>query len=78
MKAVVRVAAKGEPLPPEDTALLEAMMKPKEYVVRAYILKARNLVPMDDDGASDPYLVVKVSRGTARRIPDPSPRAPWH
>jgi len=60
MKAVVRVAAKGEPLPPEDTALLEAMMKPKEYVVRAYILKARNLVPMDDDGASDPYLVVKL------------------
>ena len=34
MKAVVRVGMKGEPLPPEDQALLEAMMKPKARAAR--------------------------------------------
>jgi len=60
MKAVVRVGMKGEPLPPADQALLDAMMRPQEYVVRAYILSARNLVPMDTDGASDPYIVISL------------------
>jgi len=56
----VRVSMAGEPLPDQDQKLLEAMMKPQEFVIRAYILAARNLVPMDSDGASDPYLVLKL------------------
>jgi len=31
---------------------------PRPYVVRVYVLRARQLVPKDINGSSDPYLVV--------------------
>ncbi|KAK2952288.1 putative C2 domain protein [Blattamonas nauphoetae] len=42
-------------------AALEEEYAPKPYVVRIYILRGRQLVPMDSNGKADPY--IKISNG---------------
>ena len=45
-----------------DKALLLGMKKPKDYVVRVYILTGLRLQPKDADGSSDPYLVAQLGK----------------
>ena len=60
LKAIVRVSKVHEPLPHVDQELFDAMMRPKEFVVRAYVLQGKGLIPHGSDGALDPYLVLRL------------------
>ena len=54
----------GQPLPKRSTDLLSAIMKPREFVVRVYVLEGRGLSQRDPDSPSDPYLRLKLGGTT--------------
>jgi hypothetical protein len=54
LKAVIRVVESDTFVPPED---IQGMSKPKDFVIRVYVLKGE-VVAKDDQGTSDPYLRV--------------------
>ena len=70
LKALVRLSAGSSAAPTEASAsasfadsehsLLEAIMAPKEFVVRVYVLEAKGLISHDADSPSDPYLRVSL------------------
>jgi len=39
---------------------LEALLSPKLHTVRVYVLQAASLMPSDESGTSDPYLIVRL------------------
>ena len=61
LKMVVRVCPKNPRSDEEYGAFIRTIRKVEKCTVRAYIIKAQNLQPLDWLGSSDPYL--KVSLG---------------
>lgn len=67
-KLKAQVSVRREPVFETEeglTAQLRAEFAPVDYEVRVYVLRARQLVPKDSNGKSDPYMVVYT---------DPSPK----
>eukprot|EP00002_Diphylleia_rotans_P036357 TRINITY_DN799_c0_g1_i1.p1 TRINITY_DN799_c0_g1~~TRINITY_DN799_c0_g1_i1.p1 ORF type:complete len:1445 (-),score=361.51 TRINITY_DN799_c0_g1_i1:290-4624(-) len=58
-KGFVRVHSEGTPSPPPPFDL-QSLMGTQPYVIRVYILKGIGLSPRDDNGFSDPYIVLEL------------------
>jgi C2 domain len=58
-KGLIRLTTDKESKSPLDT---KDLMNPQELYVRLYILRGTKLMPKDDDGTSDPYLVVRIGK----------------
>jgi Ca2+-dependent lipid-binding protein len=43
---------------------IKDLLQPKELFLRLYILRGHKLSPKDDDGLSDPYLIIKIGKTT--------------
>jgi len=56
-KGLVRLTDEKSPSSDIDS---KALLQPQQLYCRLYILKAYGLTPKDDDGSSDPYLIVKL------------------
>jgi hypothetical protein len=61
VKCLIRVIKDAKAEPPAGWSKI---LEPKEYEVRAYVLKGLGLQPMDADNRSDPYLVGKLGKET--------------
>ena len=48
--------------PLSDLAVLKEIRTPTPLYLRLYILSGTKLIPRDSDGASDPYLVIKIGK----------------
>ncbi|KAK2963825.1 putative Dysferlin protein [Blattamonas nauphoetae] len=46
----------------EAQRALLAEYKPRNYVVRVYMLRGRQIVPMDSNGKADPYLILSTGK----------------
>jgi hypothetical protein len=66
LKALTRLTfgPPGTPLSGRDQELLGAIMKPRDFVVRVYVLKGRDLAQRDADSPSDPYLRLSLGSTT--------------
>lgn len=58
-KGLVRLLKNKDEPPKFDQS---EFLKPKDVFVRLYVLRGVKLMPKDDDGGSDPYLVVKLGK----------------
>jgi C2 domain len=58
LKARFRVIENERLMYVDDPINLKAVYRPKDYVVRLYMLKGTSIVPHDDNGFSDPYLII--------------------
>ena len=52
LDTLVRVTARGAPLPSPEQRLFSKLTAPKEYVVRVYVLRGANLPPKDTSSAT--------------------------
>ena len=64
LKALLVAVPAGAPFPKRELQLHQAIMKPRDFVVRVYILAAQKLAHRDAASASDPYL--RLSLGATK------------
>jgi hypothetical protein len=60
LKAVIRVTMKNPRMDEEYNNFARSYRVPEKVVVRVYVIKAQNLLPMDIFGSADPYLKVQL------------------
>eukprot|EP00762_Andalucia_godoyi_P001218 ANDGO_04901.mRNA.1 Synaptotagmin-4 len=64
---VFEAALKEKTLQESPVLDLAKLYAPQAYVVRAYILRGRHMVPKDLNGKSDPYLVLSVNKNNKKQ-----------
>eukprot|EP01006_Ploeotia_vitrea_P043964 TRINITY_DN66795_c5_g1_i1.p1 TRINITY_DN66795_c5_g1~~TRINITY_DN66795_c5_g1_i1.p1 ORF type:complete len:1371 (-),score=823.25 TRINITY_DN66795_c5_g1_i1:1409-5521(-) len=67
LKARFRVIENAKLMYAEDPIDLRKLYRPKQYVVRVYILKGHQLTPQDSNGFSDPYVIVSTGQHTTTK-----------
>ena len=64
LKALMVIVPTGAPLPRRELQLQQAIMRPRDFVVRVYVLAGQKLVTRDVGSASDPYLRLSLGATT--------------
>ena len=58
------IVPSGAPLPRRELQLQQAILRPRDFVVRVYILAGQKLAHRDATSASDPYLRLSLGATT--------------
>lgn len=60
---LIRIVERDPRQEPHPFIDLNALKQTRKFIVRCYVLQARNLQPADRNGLADPYLRVRVKGG---------------